>query len=674
MFKQSIFIRLLALSGILTTVQGQQPGIISTAAGNGTSLYNGDNVVATSAAVGSPSQLALDANGNLYIADVMNSRIRKVDKLTGIITTVAGGGNGSDGGLATNALLSNPCGLTIDSSGNLYITETCMAASSGGGGGGGGTGTANLSRIRKVDAATGIISTIAGSATTSGSSGDGGLATAALLNTPGFVAVDAAGNVYVADVMNHRIRKITAATQIISTVAGIGTAGFAGDGGPAIFATLNTPIGVSVDAAGNLLIADSFNHRIRKVDAVTGNISTVAGNGVAGFNGDGALATNSSLNLPYQAIADGSGNLLIADAQNFRVRRVDAATGVITTIAGGGFGGDGGQATAAGLTSTVSVAISTSGQIYLSDRQANRVRTFTQAPPAVSTTTVLTATPNPALTSDNVIIRATVTPSTAAGSIQFSLNGSPFGSLAPLNAGAAQVTLSGGPTGEFTFGAQFVPAAGFLGSQAAPVTVSIKSPVNVMLSSSVNPSALGQSVTLSALISNPQATGTVQFLDGAVSIGSGVVTNGMAMLTTAQLAAGTRALTAVYSGDANFAAATSAVLPQQVNGPSLSCRVTYQVTNQWSTGFGAAMTVRNTGTTVINSWAVTWTWAGNQRITQSWNSLYTQTGANARLANTSWNRVIQPGQTLTGIGFNASYSGSNPRPTAFFLNGVLCSN
>jgi hypothetical protein len=107
---------------------------------------------------------------------------------------------------------------------------------------------------------------------------------------------------------------------------------------------------------------------------------------------------------------------------------------------------------------------------------------------------------------------------------------------------------------------------------------------------------------------------------------------------------------------------------------SLSRRVTYQVTNQWNVGFGAAMTIRNTGTTAINSWAVTWTWAGNQRITQSWNSLYTQTGSNARLANVSWNRMIQPGQTITRVGFNASYTGSNPRPTAFFLNGVLCSN
>jgi streptogramin lyase len=199
-------------------------------------------------------------------------------------------------------------------------------------------------RIRRVDAVTGVITTVAGNGA-SGFSGDGGPATAANLSGPFGVAVDAAGNVLIADQNNARIRRVDAVTGVITTVAGNGAGGFSGDGGPATAASLSNPVGVAVDAAGNVLIADRSNQRIRRVDAVTGVITTAAGNGASGFSGDGGPATAASLSSPWGVAVDAAGNVLIADQSNSRIRRVDAVTGVITTVAGNGtfgFSGDGG--------------------------------------------------------------------------------------------------------------------------------------------------------------------------------------------------------------------------------------------------------------------------------------------------------------------------------------------
>src|SRR5437879_722733 len=205
--------------------------------------------------------------------------------------------------------------------------------------------------MRKIAAATGIITTVAGNGSAT-FVGDGGAATSASLNYPFAVALDASGNLYIADYDNHRIRKVAAATGIITTVAGNGSATFAGDGGAATGASLNYPTGVALDASGNLYIADFNNHRIREVAAATGIITTVAGNGSGTFAGDGGAATGASLYYPTGVALDASGNLYIADEYNHRIRKVAAATGVITTVAGNGsntFGGDGGAATGAGL-------------------------------------------------------------------------------------------------------------------------------------------------------------------------------------------------------------------------------------------------------------------------------------------------------------------------------------
>ncbi|MGA9670802.1 MAG: hypothetical protein WBQ94_16445, partial [Terracidiphilus sp.] len=285
-------------------------GIISTFAGNGTAGYTGDGGPATSAELNTPRGLAVDGAGNLYIADLNNSVVRMVTASTGVITTVAGSdsqGYSGDGGQASGAKLAGPSGVASDSAGNLYISDQWSSV------------------VRKVSVATGIITTVAGNGS-SGYSGDGRAATSATLDSPENVVVDAAGDLYIADTGNNVIRKIAASTGIITTFAGNGTAGYGGDAGQATAAgaELNVPFGVALDGAGNLYISDWNNNVIRMVTASTGVISTVVGNGTAGFAGDGGPATSAELNGPLGVAVDGAGDIYLADSQNQRVRTVNA--------------------------------------------------------------------------------------------------------------------------------------------------------------------------------------------------------------------------------------------------------------------------------------------------------------------------------------------------------------
>ena len=405
-------------------------GIITTVAGNGTAGFAGDGGAATSAQIRSPQAIAVDAAGNLYIADYRNNRVRKVS-VGGIITTVAGNGGGGspvDGGQATSTGLPDPIGVALDAAGNLYISTgyhvirkvavggtittvagfpyiandgSCYALStvcfSGDGGLAtgqnvrfyGNTGvvvdaTGNLyiadsgnNRIRKVNTS-GIITTAVGNGTQS-NSGDGGLATKAQFYTPAGIALDGAGNLYVADYDNKVIRKIDAVGKI-STVAGIEprpsvtfTGGYSGDGGAATSAKLNEPSGVAADATGNLFIADTKNHRIRKVSA-SGTITTVVGTGTGGYLGDDGVATSAQLYNPTSVAVGAAGILYIADSSNRRIRKVNAA-GTITTVAGNGtdgFSGDGGAATSAQLSSLSSVIVDVAGNLYITD--GSRIR------------------------------------------------------------------------------------------------------------------------------------------------------------------------------------------------------------------------------------------------------------------------------------------------------------
>jgi sugar lactone lactonase YvrE len=330
-------------------------GVITVFAGDGLNRFAGDGGLAVGASLSSPQGLAFDSEGNLFIADPGNSRVRKVTP-AGLITTVAGGGNGGDGSLATQAGLSVPAGIVLDKSGNLYIVDY-------------GNG-----QVRMVSASTGIISTIAGTGAT-GFSGDGGPATQASFTNPDGIAIDSSGNLYIADVYSSRIRKFFPG-GIITTVAGGGSS--LGDNGPATQAQLNGPQGVAVDASGNLYIADTYDERIRRV-GTNGIITTIAGTGQAGFSGDGSVATGAMFSTPYGVALDASGKVYVADLDNNRIRRV-VPGGTVTTIAGTTSSvGDGGPSEQARLTSPQGVAVDSSGNLYIADNSANRVRKVTPA-------------------------------------------------------------------------------------------------------------------------------------------------------------------------------------------------------------------------------------------------------------------------------------------------------
>ena len=291
-------------------------GAVSIIAGTGILGYSGDGGQATNAMFGRAISMALDAAGNIYFADGDNNRMRRIDISTRIITTVAGTGatvDSGDGGLAVDAGVSRPTGITVDALGNLYFSSS-------------------WSRVRKVIANSGIIETVAGQLTTS-FGGDNGLAVDALFWDPIPSVVDRNGDIYIVDYENSRVRVVTVSTGIVTTLAGSGACpigspfnvsvcqgGFGGDGGPAKNATLNHAQAAASDAEGNLYIADTINHRIRRVDASTGLISTIAGNGVNGFSGDGGQATDAEISFPAGIAVDGSGRVYFADESNNRIR------------------------------------------------------------------------------------------------------------------------------------------------------------------------------------------------------------------------------------------------------------------------------------------------------------------------------------------------------------------
>jgi uncharacterized protein (TIGR03437 family) len=326
-------------------------GIITTVAGTGTSGFGGDGSTATSAQMNFPTGIAVDGSGNLYVADSLNLRVRKI--AGGNISTVAGNGvvsYGGDNGSALKAQLNTPQGAAVDNAGNIYVADTLNHA------------------VRKIDAKGNITAVIGNGTAGSGSN---------QLSGPQGVAVDSSGNVYVADTQNARIVKVTPGGSA-STYAGNGSPGYGGDNGAATSAQIYTPTGVAVDAKGNLYIADYQNHRVRKV-ATDGTITTVAGNGNQGYAGDGGAATSALLNYPAGVAVDSGGNLYIADWGNYVIRKV-LASGTIVTIAGNhrpGFSGDGGLAPQAQIDSPTDVAVDSSWNVYFTDASARVRKVFT---------------------------------------------------------------------------------------------------------------------------------------------------------------------------------------------------------------------------------------------------------------------------------------------------------
>ncbi len=609
-------------------------------------------IEATTTQLALPAGIAFDATGNLYIADLNDNIIRRVD-VAGIITTVAGDGDqgfAGDGGAPTDAQLDSPAGVAVDASGNLFIADT------------------HNQRIRRV--AGGNITTIAGTGV-AGFSGDGGAAASAMLNQPTALAVGPDGSLYVADTDNHRIRKIVFGSNstTITTVAGNGEQFFSGDGAAATLAGLDSPNGVAVDAAGSIYIGDTHNQRVRVIDAA-GLISTLAGNGNKTYSGDGAAAIDASLARPRGLSVDAIGNIYVADSDNNRIRLI-AKTGIIATLAGNGsqgFTGDGGSAVNATLDTPRATAVAATGVVALSDTNNQRVREVS-ADGSINTIAGLSPTAGGASLGESLLLNGASTAVYGGGSLTttFSNNGQiatgtvtllditggglvPIGggtlagnaatiSVASVSAGLHKIvanysgdlnnpaitsgvflltvtqlpltasatgiaqpygqpiptitgTLSGvlpqdagnvtavfsttaasmSPAGQYPITVSLVgPAAGnytvALSTGSGDVSIRRAASTIALTSSNVAP-FLGASVTLTAQVGSTTTgipTGSVTFYEGATVLSTAAVdATGSVAYSTSAFAAGAHSITAVYSGDTNFSNATSAATIETV--------------------------------------------------------------------------------------------------------------
>ncbi len=596
-------------------------GVISTLAGNGTRGYAGNGLPSTNAAVrlNAPSSVALDGAGNLYIADTGNNVVRMIAASTGIITTVAGNrsigdsdaGRVGDNGLATAANLNQPQGVSVDGSGNPFIADTANH------------------RIRRVDAFTGIITTLAGNGSTDAASGaggyagDGGPASQAELNFPMTVAFDSAGSMYIPDSANNVVRVVTAvnggitANSIIITFAGNGTLGDSGDGGSATQATLFSPSGVIVDAAGNANIADTGNSSIRKVGSATGFISTIAQNntGAYVFNNGGPYVVN--IWAPVGLILDGGGNLYFADSENMRIREIQSSFGVLDYVATPTRQGDqsatqsmtiendgnapldltaitsGNNAALDGTATTClvggpSLAVSADcavgaifapsvaadplfGQVMVSGESFNSpldIELIGDASLVNSTTTALTSSANPSGFGQIVIFAATVNTGALAGkltgSVAFMDGANPLGTTAPVNSsGVATLQVTTLAVGLHAIAASYGGDSTHFSSASATVTQAVLEATSTSLASSLDPSAPGQALTFTAAVTasgggGVTPGGTLTFTDGdftlsTVPLGAG----GIESFTTTTLANGLHSITATYNGDAAHQISTS---------------------------------------------------------------------------------------------------------------------
>jgi sugar lactone lactonase YvrE len=338
--------------------------IITTAVGTGEKGFAGDAGPAEKALLNGPFDLCFDRAGNLYFSDTFNNRIRRVDAARGVITTVAGNGEkaySGDGGPAIHAALNEPYGVVVDRNGNLYIADRLNR------------------RVRRVDAATGIITTLAGTGEAA-YSGDGGPAERAGLAEPNGLAFGPHETVlYITDVADNRVRVVDLASGTIATFAGTGAAEHSGDGGPATAAGSFGARAVKVGPDGTVYILERQGSSLRAVDPKTGIIATIAGTTARGYAGDGGPALAAVFDAPKEMAIDGNGDLLIVDTENHAIRRIDLASGIVDTIAGGHKGGegDGGPARQAGLGRPHGIAVGPDGALYIGDTENHRIRKLT---------------------------------------------------------------------------------------------------------------------------------------------------------------------------------------------------------------------------------------------------------------------------------------------------------
>ena len=337
-----------------------ESGKISTYVGTGEGGHAGDGGQAGDAVCNEPFMCDFDSAGNLFYTEAKNHIVRRVDKASGIVTTVAGNcesGYSGDGGSATQATMQEPYSLQVDqNNGDIYIVDRLNSV------------------VRKVDAASGIITTVAGTGEV-GYSGDGGPGNQAMFREPNDCFLDGKGGLLIADIQDQRIRRLDLATGIVTTVAGNGEKERTGDGKPALEASFLGARAVCLDSKGNMYVAEREGNGVRKVDT-NGLMSTIAGNGERGYEGDGGPALTATWGSPKALRCDAQDNIIVVDTENHAIRRIDAVTGVVTTIAGGRLGGegDGGAATDAAMDRPHGCGIDTDGNIYIADSNNHRVR------------------------------------------------------------------------------------------------------------------------------------------------------------------------------------------------------------------------------------------------------------------------------------------------------------
>ena len=333
---------------------------IRTVVGTGEAGYTGDGGPAAAATLREPFMCSFDAAGNMFFCEARNHVVRRVDAGTGVVTTVAGTGEQGytgDGGPATEATLYEPYSLEVDADGNIYIVDRLNAA------------------VRRVDGATGVITTVAGTGEP-GYSGDGGPGSQAQMREPNDCFLDGRGGLLIADIRDQRLRRLDLASGIIDTFAGNGEKVRGGDGMPASQASILGARAVCMDGHGNTYIAEREGNGVRMVTA-GGIMSTVAGAaGERGYTGDGGAALAATWGAPKAIRCDAANNVIVVDTENHAIRRIDANTGIVTTIAGGQLGGhgDGGPATDAGLDRPHGCGIAANGAIYIADSNNHRVR------------------------------------------------------------------------------------------------------------------------------------------------------------------------------------------------------------------------------------------------------------------------------------------------------------
>jgi hypothetical protein len=549
------------------------PGLISSAAGNGEWIYRGDGGLATASPLFLPMGGAVDAGGDFYLSDSNNQRVRYVSAATGLISTVAGTGTAGfagDGGPATAAQLNTPADVKLDGAGNFYIADSANHA------------------IRYVNAATGTIYTVAGIGGKSGYTGDGGLATAARLSYPSAVAFDGDHTLYISDTGNNAIRKVDLTTGLIATAAGTGVAGFSGDGGPAIAGQLNSPWGIALASDGSLYIADLSNNRVRRVSAA-GVLSTVAGTGTRGYGGDGGPATAAKLNVPAGVAVDVAGNLYVADSGNQLVRKIVAGT--ISTMAGalgGGAAVDGVPATQSPLDGPYALFLDGPGNLYIADmfHQLVRVVYANQAVlgyPVMRVGKVSAPQPVTLENDGNAALNFTGFNLVSNSALDGGTTTCALGAAVAVDASCVLgVEFAPATTGTLVTGS--LAAASNAGNSANVVQLSGQvlavQPTTTALSSNLNPATLGSAVTFTAVVTNGlslAATGAVNFFDGTVQIGTvNLDSTGVAAFSTTALQAGSHKMTAVYVGDAQNASATSSILTESVGQPTTTALTSSQ--------------------------------------------------------------------------------------------------